>query len=86
MQPLTRLQRNRTLPCKVVITSTHAIPHVLEGFLMVKVLLLVSISHNSQSLKDYLMCTMKVWVHLTNLSTKVENKQRQTIMHQAEQG
>ena len=70
MQPLTHLQRDRALPCKVVITSTHAIPHILKGFLMVKDLLLVSISHNSQSLKDDLMCTMKIWVHLTNLSTK----------------
>ena len=35
-QPSTRLQRDGALPCKVVITSTHALPRHPRGFPMVK--------------------------------------------------
>ena len=36
MQPSARLRRDEALPCKVVITSTHALPRIRGGFLMVK--------------------------------------------------
>ena len=37
-QPSTRLRRDGALPCKVVITSTHALPRHPRGFLIVKAL------------------------------------------------
>ena len=37
-QPSARLRRDRALPCKVVITSTHALPQHPRGFPIVKAL------------------------------------------------
>ena len=42
-QPSARLQRDETLPCKVVITSTHALPRHPRGFPIVKALTTLSI-------------------------------------------
>ena len=42
MQPSAHLQRDRTLPCKVVITSTYALPPHPKGFPIVKVLATLS--------------------------------------------
>ena len=36
MQPFARLKRDGVLPCKVVITYTHALPRHPRGFPMVK--------------------------------------------------
>ena len=57
-QPSTHFQRDGELPCKVVITSTHALPHHPRGFPMVKALLMVGISHNSGYSSTNLRCTV----------------------------
>ena len=41
-QPFVRLRKDRALPCKVVITSTHALHRHLRGFRMVKALTTLS--------------------------------------------
>ena len=40
-QPPEHLQRDGVLPCKVVITSTHALPGHPRGFPMVKALVIL---------------------------------------------
>ena len=44
MQPPVRLWRDSVLSCKVVITSTNTLPHILRAFLMVKTLTLSTLS------------------------------------------
>ena len=46
MQPSARLRRDGALPCKMVITSTHAVPHIPSDP-MVKAPLMASVSHYS---------------------------------------
>ena len=41
-QPFTRLRRDRVLPCKVVITSIHALPRHPRGFPIVTALATLS--------------------------------------------
>ena len=48
-QPSTRLRRDGALPCKVVISSTHALPQHPRGAPMVKALLMAGVSHNSDN-------------------------------------
>ena len=43
MQPSVRLRRDGALPCKVVITSTHALPRHSRGFPIVKALATLNI-------------------------------------------
>ena len=65
-QPSARLRRDGVLPCKVVITSTHALPRHPRGFPMVKPLKL-------STLNGRLECTMN-GVGASEIPTKLKRK------------
>ena len=56
-QPPACLWRNETFPCKLVITSTYALPHMLRGFLWWR------LSHFS-TLSGDLSIQWTIWMHL----------------------
>ena len=49
MQPSTRIRRDGAFPCKVVITSTHALPQHPKGFPLVKPLKLSTLNSQLES-------------------------------------
>ena len=46
MQPTSHLRKNEALPFKVVIISTHALPHIPRDFVMVKALASLNFNGN----------------------------------------
>ena len=68
-QPSARLQRDETLPCKVVITSTHALPRHPRGFPIVKALTTLSIQQSTKVHIEWYRCIPKSYKAKTKKET-----------------